>query len=47
MFNGDRLKIMLFGESHGTCVGVYVEGLPYGLKLDMEKIAEFSANEKE
>lgn len=46
MFNGDRLKIMLFGESHGTCVGVCVEGLPYGLKLDMEKIAEFSRKRK-
>lgn len=46
MFNGDRLKIMLFGESHGKCVGVCVEGLPHGLKLDMEKIAEFSRKRK-
>lgn len=42
MFNGDKLKITLFGESHGRCVGVCIEGLPYGLRLDMDKIAEFS-----
>lgn len=46
MFNGDRLKIMLFGESHGKCVGVCIEGLPHGLKLDMDKIAEFSKKRK-
>lgn len=46
MFNGDRLKIMLFGESHGKCVGVCVEGLPHGLALDEDRIAEFSRKRK-
>ena len=46
MFNGDKLKIMLFGESHGRCVGVCVEGLPYGIELDKNRIDEFSSKRK-
>ena len=25
---GDRLRVTLFGESHGTCVGALIEGVP-------------------
>ncbi|MBQ9625205.1 MAG: chorismate synthase [Clostridia bacterium] len=46
MFDGNALKLMLFGTSHGECVGVCIEGLPDGLKLDMEKIEEFSRRRK-
>lgn len=46
MFKGDKLSIMLFGESHGACVGVCIEGLPHGIKLDWNKIDEFSRKRK-
>ncbi len=41
MFNGEKLKITLFGESHGKCVGVCVEGLPPGVKIDMDYIDKY------
>ena len=33
---GDNLKVTLFGESHGKCVGALVEGVPAGTPLDTE-----------
>ena len=36
---GKAIKISLFGESHGPAVGVVVDGLPPGLKVDMEYIS--------
>ena len=27
---GERLRVTLFGESHGKCVGALLEGLPAG-----------------
>lgn len=35
---GERLKISLFGESHGPAVGVVVDGFPPGMAVDFEKI---------
>ncbi|RLI29220.1 MAG: chorismate synthase [Candidatus Hecatellales archaeon] len=35
---GRRFKITLFGESHGRCVGVVVEGCPPGLEVREELI---------
>ncbi|NLI93173.1 MAG: chorismate synthase [Peptococcaceae bacterium] len=32
---GEFLKISIFGESHGKCVGIIVNGLPAGLELDL------------
>ncbi len=31
---GHVLKMTIFGESHGACVGVVVEGVPPGLRVD-------------
>ena len=38
---GNSLRFSLFGESHGAGVGVLVEGLPAGVRLDQEAIATF------
>ena len=36
---GNRLKISIFGESHGPAIGVVLDGLPHGIPLDFEAIA--------
>ena len=33
---GKNIKINLFGESHGNCVGITIEGLPAGISFNME-----------
>lgn len=35
---GQNLKISLFGESHGEGIGVVIDGVPSGLKIDMDFI---------
>jgi len=35
---GKKFKITVFGESHGKCVGVVVEGCPIGQKIDLNLI---------
>lgn len=35
---GNGVKISVFGESHGKGIGVVIDGLPAGQKLDMDKI---------
>lgn len=35
---GDHVKISVFGESHGAGIGVVIDGLPAGEKLDMQEI---------
>ena len=35
---GENIKLSLFGESHGEGVGVVIDGLPAGIKIDHEFI---------
>lgn len=35
---GENLKIFVFGESHGPAVGIVVEGMKSGLKIDMDDV---------
>lgn len=38
---GNKFKISLFGESHGKCVGVVIDGMPPGFEIDMAKLKSF------
>jgi len=35
---GEALRMTSFGESHGRCIGVVLDGCPAGLRLDPEEI---------
>ena len=35
---GDKIKISVFGESHGNGIGVVIDGLPAGEKIDLEQV---------
>ncbi|MEM1994134.1 MAG: chorismate synthase [Nitrososphaerales archaeon] len=35
---GERFAVMSFGESHGKCVGVVIDGCPAGLPIKLEDI---------
>ena len=35
---GNKLKISIFGESHGAGIGITIDGLPSGVKIDMEEV---------
>lgn len=37
---GNSIKLSLFGESHGSMIGVVIDGLAPGIKLDTEFIQE-------
>jgi len=37
---GNKVRISLFGESHGKGIGVVIDGLPSGMPIDLEKIRE-------
>lgn len=36
---GNKIKISIFGESHGNAIGINIDGLPSGLELNLEDIA--------
>lgn len=35
---GNKLKLSIFGESHGKGIGIVIDGLPAGIDLDLEYI---------
>ena len=48
---GNKIKLSIFGESHGEAIGCVIDSLPAGVKLDMDKIykilQETKPNQKE
>ena len=40
---GNNIKITVFGQSHSEAIGVVIDGLPAGFKIDTEKTAAFMA----
>lgn len=38
---GKNIKVSVFGESHGEAIGVVINGLPVGEKIDFEILQEF------
>ncbi len=40
---GNRLKVSIFGQSHGDAIGVVVDGLPAGFQVDEAALARFMA----
>ncbi|WP_100065207.1 chorismate synthase [Miniphocaeibacter massiliensis] len=38
---GNKIKVSIFGESHGSAIGCVVDGFPAGEKVDTEKLEKF------
>ena len=38
---GETLRIHIFGESHGSAVGVTMEGIPAGEAVDLDGLQKF------
>ncbi len=38
---GNRLKLSIFGQSHGPAVGMSLDGIPAGLPVDLQKLQAF------
>jgi len=35
---GEKIKLSVFGESHGTAIGCVIDGFPCGIKIDMDMV---------
>ena len=44
---GTNISLTLFGESHGASVGFVLDGLPAGIKIDMDELLFKIENKKE
>ena len=40
---GNKIKLTIFGQSHGPAIGMTLDGIPAGLPVDMEKLQAFMA----
>lgn len=40
---GDKLKITLFGQSHGPAIGCVIDGFPAGKRIDWDAVSVFMA----
>ena len=40
---GNKLRVTVFGQSHGPSIGCVVDGFPAGFRPDMERLAAFMA----
>ncbi len=38
---GDRIKLSIFGQSHGAAIGMTLDGIPAGLPVDLEELQAF------
>lgn len=38
---GNNIKVSIFGQSHSEAIGVTVDGLPAGIKIDMDRLQKF------
>lgn len=38
---GSKLKISIFGESHGEAIGAVIDGFPAGMKVDSDNITKY------
>lgn len=38
---GEKLKLSIFGQSHGAAIGMTMDGIPAGLPVDTEKLQAF------
>lgn len=38
---GNRIKLSIFGQSHGPAIGMTLDNVPAGLPVDLEKLQEF------
>ena len=38
---GESLKLSIFGQSHGPAIGMTLDGIPAGLRVDFNKLQEF------
>ena len=38
---GERFRLTIFGQSHGTAIGVTMEGIPAGMTLDPDRLQTF------
>lgn len=38
---GNNIKVSIFGESHSEAIGVYIDGLPAGIPIDMDELQTF------
>ena len=43
---GNKIKLSIFGESHGEAIGIVIDGLEAGIKLNLENINKFIERRK-